>query len=98
MAAKKKKLPVYSKLWKKYRKPAPKVPDITCPDIDAVLTRLEEFSNTTKTLSKAQYKVLAKRLEKLRTANEQLRDSGQYWHDACKEVIEDVFKFKKYKT
>lgn len=93
-----KKVPLYVKLWKKYRKPAPKVPDITCPDIDEVLKRLDELSSTTKKLSVAQYKVLAKRLEKLRTANEQLRDSGQYWHDACQEVIDDVFKYKKYKS
>jgi hypothetical protein len=27
------------------------------------------------------------KLEKLRKANEQLRDSGIYWHDACKKVL-----------
>jgi len=36
-------------------------------------------------------------MEKLRDANSALRDSGQYWHDACKDLIDDVFKFKKYK-
>lgn len=95
---KSKKVPLYIKLWKKYRKPAPKVPDITCPDIDALLTRLQSYRDTTKSLTQKQYNICQRELEKLRTANEVLRDSGQYWHDACQEVINDVFKFKKYKS
>jgi hypothetical protein len=35
-------------------------------------------------------------MEKLRTANEQLRDSGIYWHNACEEVINEyIGKNKK---
>ena len=29
-------------------------------------------------------------MDKLRKANEQLRESGIYWHDACKEAIRDL--------
>ena len=32
-----------------------------------------------------------RQLEKLRKANEQLRESGIYWHDQCKEVVRDFF-------
>ena len=30
------------------------------------------------------------KMEKLRIANEKLRDSGKYWHDACKDTIRDL--------
>jgi len=92
-----KSLPKYEQIWRKIRKKAPRVPDITCPAIDDVLSRLDTLSNTTKRLTAAQNKVLNKKMEKLRDANSALRDSGQYWHDACKDLIDDVFKFKKYK-
>ena len=71
--------------WSKIRKKAPKVPDITCPNIDAILNRLEKLVG--RDLTKAQFKIMERRLEKLRTANEQLRESGVYWHDACKDTI-----------
>jgi hypothetical protein len=29
--------------WSKIRKKAPKVPDITCPDIDSILNKLENL-------------------------------------------------------
>jgi len=97
MPKKIKRIPKHQKIWKKIRKPAPKVPDITCPIIDDVLNRLEKLSNTTQKLSVSQYKTLSTRLEKLRTMNEQLRESGQYWHNACEKLVDDVFKYKKYK-
>ena len=90
-------LPKYEQIWTKIRKNAPRVPDITCPAIDEVIGKLDTLSNTTKRLTAAQNKMLTKKMEKLRTANSALRDSGQYWHDACKDLVEDVFKFKKYK-
>lgn len=93
-----KSLPKYEQIWRKIRKKAPRVPDITCPAIDDVLSRLDTLSNTTKKLTAAQNKVLNKKMEKLRDANSALRDSGQYWHDACRDLIDDVFKFKKYKS
>jgi len=97
MAKRKSRLPKHKQVWIKIRKKAPKVPDITCPIIDDVLTKLSELSSTTKQLNNTQFKALSKKLETLRTMNEQLRDSGQYWHDACNDLVDDVFKFKKYK-
>jgi len=46
-------------------------------------------------LTKAQFKIIERRLEKLRTANEQLRESGIYWHDACKDTVRDLLGKKK---
>jgi len=79
--------------WSKIRKKAPKVPDITCPDIDAILNRLEKLVG--RALTKAQFKIMERKMERLRTANEKLRESGVYWHDACKETIRDLLGKKK---
>ena len=79
--------------WSKIRKKAPKVPDITCPNIDAILNRLEKLVG--RDLTKAQFKIIERRLEKLRTANEQLRESGIYWHDTCKDTVRDLLGKKK---
>ena len=95
MARKKKVLPKHEQIWRKIRKKAPPVPDITCPQIDEVINRLETLSNTTKLLTPAQFKVLSKKLERLRTANEQLRESGRYWHDACDDLIDRHIAKKK---
>jgi hypothetical protein len=85
-----KKKPSY---WSKIRKKAPKVPDITCPDIDSVLNRLEKLVG--RDLTKAQYGIIERKLERLRDANELLRDSGKYWHDACRETVRDLLGKKK---
>ena len=95
MARSKARLPKHKRVWNKIRKKAPKVPDITCPAIDEVINRLETLSNTTKLLTPAQYKMLSKKLERLRTANEQLRESGRYWHDACDDLIDRHIAKKK---
>jgi len=79
--------------WSKIRKKAPKVPDITCPDIDSILNRLEKLVG--KTLTKFQYKIIERKMEKLRISNEKLRDSGKSWHDACRETIRDLLGKKK---
>ena len=79
--------------WSKIRKKAPKVPDITCPNIDAILNRLEKLVG--RDLTKAQYKIIERKMERLRVANEQLRDSGRYWHDACRETVRDLLGKKK---
>ena len=34
-------------------------------------------------------------MERLRITNELLRDSGKYWHDACKEAVRDLLGKKK---
>ena len=79
--------------WSKIRKKAPKVPDITCPDIDAILNRLEKLVG--RDLTKAQFKIVERKMERLRTANEKLRESGVYWHDACKDTVRDLLGKKK---
>ena len=79
--------------WSKIRKKAPKVPDITCPDIDSILNKLENLVG--KNLNKTQFKLIEKKIERLRRANEQLRDSGVYWHDTCKETVRDLLGKKK---
>jgi len=79
--------------WSKIRKKAPKVPDITCPNIDAILNRLERLVG--RDLTKAQFKTIERKMERLRTANEKLRESGIYWHDACKDTVRDLLGKKK---
>jgi FtsZ-binding cell division protein ZapB len=79
--------------WSRIRKKAPKVPDITCPDLDYVLDKLEKRMG--KNLTKTQFKLIEKKIERLRRANEQLRDSGVYWHDTCKETVRDLLGKKK---
>jgi hypothetical protein len=79
--------------WSKIRKKAPKVPDITCPDIDSLLNRFEKLIG--KEVTRAQFKIVERKLERLRNANEQLRECGIYWHDACKESVRDLLGKKK---
>ena len=79
--------------WSKIRKKAPKVPDITCPDIDAILNRLEKLVG--RDLTKAQFRIIERKMERLRTSNEKLRESGIYWHDACKDTVRDLLGKKK---
>ena len=74
--------------WSRIRKKAPKVPDITCPAIDNVLNQLEK--QVGNELKQRKFKAIERKLEKLRSANEKLRDSGKYWHDACKETVRDL--------
>ena len=74
--------------WSKIRKKAPKVPDITCPAIDEILNQLDK--NIGKGLTERKYKTIERKMEKLRKQNEQLRDCGVYWHDACKETVRDI--------
>ena len=79
--------------WSRIRKKAPKVPDITCPDIDYVLDKLEKRMG--QILTKTQFKLIEKKIERLRKANEQLRELGVYWHDTCKETVRDLLGKKK---
>ena len=69
------------------KKKAPKVPDFTCVSIDNVISKLEKLVERKKALDKKQLKDLTKRLEKLRSANERLRDSGIYWYEKLKLLI-----------
>jgi len=90
-------LPKYEQIWRKIRKKAPRVPDITCPSIDDVISTLDALKNSGKKLTSAKLRTLTNKMERLRSANSDLRDSGQYWHDACRDVIDDFYKFKNHK-
>jgi hypothetical protein len=57
------------------------------------LNRLEKLVG--RALTKAQFKIMERKMEKLRTANEKLRESGVYWHDACKDTVRDLLGKKK---
>ena len=79
--------------WSKIRRKAPKVPDITCPAIDDVLNQLEKQIG--REFKHSKFRSIERKMEKLRIDNEKLRDSGKYWHDACKETIRDLLGKKK---
>jgi len=74
--------------WSKIRKKAPKVPDITCPDIDAILNRLEKLVG--RPFTKAQFKLVERKMERIRVANEALRDSSHYWYTTCRDTVRDL--------
>lgn len=93
----KKRIPKHKQVWQKIRKKAPKVPDITCPIIDDVQKRLGNIADREEQFKARSLYAINKKLEKLRTMNEQLRDSGQYWHDECQKLIDDFFKNRKYR-
>ena len=69
------------------------MPDITCPAIDSILNKLEKLVG--RDLTKAQFKIIERKMERLRTANEKLRESGIYWHDACKDTVRDLLGKRK---
>ncbi len=69
------------------------MPNITCPDIDDVLTLCEKAID--KKLTKAKFKRIERVMERLRKNNEILRESGVYWHHSCKETVRDLLGKKK---
>ena len=75
------------KAWLKLKRKSPKVPDITCPIIDDVIARLEKHQDKNKVISQYQHYVIVRRLEKLRTDNELLREGGQYWYELSKKWL-----------
>ena len=68
---------------KKLKKKAPKIPDFTCPDIDHIM----EYVEKTDKLNRIQLSYFKRRMEKLRTSNDKLRDSGVYWYDVVKDLL-----------
>ena len=84
----------HKKYWSKIRRGAPNVPALTCHVIDKILDILEK-SIDRKPLTLAKYRSLERQMERLRKANEQLRESGKFWHDECKEVVRDFFGKKQ---
>jgi len=86
MATKKK--PTQWQLWKKK---APKVPDITCPDIDWIMGYLEErIQHEPRTYNQRAHNTVVRRLEQLRTANDKLRESGEYWYSIAKDHLRNL--------
>ena len=78
------------KLKIRLKRLAPKIPDYTCPDIDFVINKITSLHEKGKAPSTVNVKVLTKKLERLRSQNENLRDSGKYWYDKmCAYVFED---------
>ena len=71
-----------------WKKDAPKVPGVTCPEIDKVLDILEKYIG--KGIEEKEYRKLEKKLEKLRSSNELLRESGEYWYGLCKEHFKEI--------
>ena len=81
--------------WSRIRKKAPKVPDITCPDIDKVLDIIDKAQEKSRPLTQAKHKQVERIMEQLRSANDALRESGRYWHDACKDTVRDLLGKKR---
>ena len=76
-----------NKAWQKLKRKSPKVPDITCPIIDDVIKRLQKHQDKNKVMTSYQHDVIIRRMEKLRTDNELLREGGEYWYQLCKKWL-----------
>ena len=59
----------------------------TCPDIDSIITRLERHVNTRANYTQFRHQQIVRIMERLRKANESLRDSGEYWYGIAKEHL-----------
>ena len=62
---------------------SPKVPEYTCPIIDSVLDDLSSDPN----IKASKFTKVKRKMEKLRTKNELLRESGIYWYEIAKGVF-----------
>ena len=65
------------------KRKAPKVPEYTCPIIDSVLDDLSSDPN----IKASKFTKVKRKMEKLRTKNELLRESGIYWYEIAKGVL-----------
>lgn len=74
--------------FKRYKRRRPKIPEYTCTEIDNIISKLEMLHKEDKRISKFQLKLLTRKLERLRASNEALRDSGKYWYDKLKQLVE----------
>jgi 4-hydroxy-3-methylbut-2-enyl diphosphate reductase IspH len=81
--------------WSRIRKKAPRVPDITCPQIDKVLDIIDKAQEQSRPLTRAKHRQVERIMEQLRSANDALRESGRYWHDACKDTVRDLLGKKR---
>ena len=68
---------------KSLKKKAPKIPDFTCPDIDHIISYVEDK----ELLNRTQLAYFKRRMEKLRDSNDRLRDGGIYWYEEIKKLL-----------
>jgi hypothetical protein len=68
---------------KTLKKKAPKIPDFTCPDIDHIISYIEDKD----LLNRTQLAYFKRRMEKLRDSNDRLRDGGIYWYEEIKKLL-----------
>ena len=69
---------------KTLKKKAPKIPDFTCPDIDHIISYVEDK----ELLNRTQLAYFKRRMEKLRDSNDRLRNSGAYWYEEVKNLLD----------
>ena len=69
---------------KTLKKKAPKIPDFTCPDIDHIISYVEDK----ELLNRTQLAYFKRRMEKLRDSNDRLRDGGIYWYEEVKKILD----------
>ena len=70
---------------KTLKKQAPSIPDFTCGDIDKVIRELDCYFGVP--LKRLPLYNLKRKMEKLRKANDRLRQSGIYWYELVKELL-----------
>ena len=68
---------------KTLKKKAPKIPDFTCPDINDIISYIEDKD----LLNRTQLAYFKRRMEKLRDSNDKLRDGGIYWYEEIKKLL-----------
>ena len=70
---------------KTLKKQAPSIPNFTCGDIDKVIRELDCYFGVP--LKRLPLYNLKRKMEKLRKANDRLRQSGVYWYEIVKELL-----------
>lgn len=65
------------------KRKAPKIPDFTCPDIDNIINYIDNLD----VLKRGQLYKFKRGMEKLRNSNDKLRDSGIYWYEEVKKIL-----------
>ena len=70
---------------KTLKKQAPSIPNFTCGDIDKVIRELDCYFGVP--LKRLPLYNLKRKMEKLRKANDRLRQSGIYWYELVKELL-----------
>jgi len=65
------------------KRKSPKIPDFTCPDVDHIISYVEDKD----LLNRTQLAYFKRRMEKLRNSNDKLRESGIYWYEEIKKLL-----------